>query len=126
MNLLIVDDEGALRRAVRRLLERQGVSVIGEAGDGSEAVRLASELGPDTILMDLRMPVLDGIAAIKAIRATGSPVAIILHTAYADPALREEAMAAGADGCIVKGTSPAALKEGLIEISRRSTPDAPS
>ena len=116
MNLLIVDDEEGLRRSVRRLLERQGISVVGEAPNGEEAVRLVAELAPDAVLMDLRMPVQNGIDAIRAIRASGSPVPIILHTAYDDPTLTGEAIAAGASRCIIKGSPPSMIKDVLLEL----------
>jgi len=70
--VLLADDHQMLRQAVRRALEDAGIDVVGEAGDGDQAVMLTETLRPDVVLMDVSMPVLDGIEAARRISATGS------------------------------------------------------
>jgi DNA-binding NarL/FixJ family response regulator len=110
---MIVDDEPLLRRVLRRLLERQGTTVCAEAADGFEAVTVAAAVKPDIILMDLRMPGLDGLQATKQITALLPGVSVIMTTAYTDQAFRDEAEAVGVTAYVVKGTRPSALREAL-------------
>ena len=104
IQLLIVDDRAVVRKELRHLLELTGrVAVIGEAGDGWEAVRLARALKPDIVLMDLEMPGLDGFEATRQIKTLRLASAVIVFTVYGDPASRQRALEAGADAFIVKG-----------------------
>ncbi|HYI46232.1 MAG TPA: response regulator transcription factor [Actinomycetota bacterium] len=111
--MMIVDDEPLIRQVLRRLLERQGATVCAEAADGREAVRVAALAKPDIILMDLRMPGLDGLQATKQIIALLPGVSVIMTTAYTDQAFRDEAEAAGVTAYVVKGTRPSVLKEAI-------------
>lgn len=111
--VMVVDDEELLRQAFRRLLERQGVEVCAEAADGIEAVELATAASPDIILMDLRMPRLDGLGATKQIRALLPEVCVIMTTAYTDQAFRDEAVSVGVSAYLVKGTRPAEMKAAI-------------
>jgi two-component system response regulator YesN len=113
--MMIVDDEEALRQALRRLLERRGMSVVGEATNGIEAVQVAAAVRPDIILMDLRMPQLDGLEATKQIKAILPDVCVIMTTAYTDQAFRDEAGAVGVSAYIVKGTKPSVMKAAIDE-----------
>ncbi len=106
--VLIADDDARLRQAVGELLEGQGFAVVGQATDGDEAVALAEQLDPDVILMDLRMPRLDGLAATRAVRDRLPLTQVIILSAYDDPALRESASVEGVYCYLVKGC-PAGL-----------------
>src|SRR5205814_921431 len=101
--VLVVDDERALRSELVAMLEEEGVEVVGEAGDGQGGVELAMRLRPDVVLMDLRMPVMNGIDATRAIRQQDSPPEVVLLSAYDDPTLKESAATVGAFDYVIKG-----------------------
>ncbi len=101
MRVLVAEDETIIRLDVRALLERAGHLVVAEARDGLEAVALAAEHEPDLIVMDVRMPHLDGIEAARAITATRA-VPIVMLTAYSESDLVARASEAGAFGYLVK------------------------
>ena len=89
IRVLIVDDESLARIRLQRLLEKiEGVEIVGQAANGADAVTLAGECLPDIVLMDIRMPVLDGIQAAERISAMTPPPAVIFCTAFDDFALR--------------------------------------
>lgn len=100
--VLLADDHQMLRQAVRRALEDSGHTVVGEAADGSEAVELTAALQPEVVLMDVSMPVLDGIEATRRIAATGSSARILVLTMHDEDALRARAIRAGAAGFLTK------------------------
>ena len=126
IRLLIVDDAPRSRAGLRALLatleldilqEPQGgprprVEVVGEATNGQEALRLVEERRPDLILMDARMPVMDGLEATQLIKARWPEVKVVILTMY--PAYRAEALAAGADAVLVKGCPPEKLLEAIL------------
>jgi response regulator NasT len=101
MRILIAEDETIIRLDLRDLLERAGHEIAGEARDGEEAVRLASELQPDLAIMDVKMPKLDGIEAAKRIMEE-RPLPIVLLTAYDQQELVSRAVDAGVFGYLVK------------------------
>lgn len=101
MRILIAEDETIIRLDVRTLLEKAGHEVVGEARDGEEAVALAAEHDPDLIVMDVRMPHLDGIDAARQI-TDRKPVPIVMLTAYAEQDLVTRASEAGAFAYLVK------------------------
>lgn len=110
--ILLVDDQALLRSGLRALLDSaDDLSVVGEAGDGAEAHRLAAELRPDVILMDIRMPGVDGLAATRAITADEdlTAVRIVILTTFDLDEYIFEAIRAGASGFLVKDTEPADL-----------------
>ena len=110
VRVLIADDQPAIRRGLRMWLELQDdVEVVGEAGTGRDAVRLAATMHPDVVLMDVEMPVLDGIAATAALRAVAPQVQVIVQSIHADAATRSRALEAGAAAFFGKGTETAAL-----------------
>ena len=93
MRVLLADDHQLLRQAIRRALEDAGLTVIAEAGDGGEAVRLAGELQPDVVVMDVSMPVLDGVEATRRLHAEFPDLPIVILTMHGDEALRRDAVA---------------------------------
>jgi response regulator NasT len=101
VRVLIAEDETIIRLDVRALLERAGHEVVAEARDGQEAVALAAEHAPDLIVMDVRMPHMDGIEAAREI-SRARPVPIVMLTAYAEADLVARASDAGAFGYLVK------------------------
>ena len=100
--VLIVDDNPMVRKAVCSLFTLDGFSVCGEAGNGAQAIEEARETRPDMIVLDLSMPVMDGIRAAKALRQIMPHVSLILFTAHASSALEKDALAAGIDAIISK------------------------
>ncbi|GGO32762.1 response regulator transcription factor [Micromonospora parathelypteridis] len=103
IRLAIVDDQQTVREGLVALAELlDGVEVVGEATDGQQAVQLVQQTSPDVVLMDLRMPVMDGIAATRAIVEAYPDVAVLLLSTFADDALITEALRAGARGYLTK------------------------
>ncbi|MDP9239293.1 MAG: response regulator [Actinomycetota bacterium] len=99
--VLIAEDEALIRLDLKEMLEEEGYIVVGEAGDGETAVRLARELRPDLVMLDVKMPVLDGIAAAEQI-AGDRIAAVVILTAFSQRELVERASAAGAMAYLVK------------------------
>jgi DNA-binding NarL/FixJ family response regulator len=117
--VLLVDDEPRLRAQLGAVLADYGVAVLGEAGTGQEGVELACRLRPDVVLMDLRMPELDGIAATRKLSEVLPSTAVIVLSAYEDPALLREARQAGAAAYLVKGCQTSVLVEEIARAAGR-------
>lgn len=114
--ILIADDESLIRLDLREMLTELGYDVIGEAGDGRTAMELARKLLPDLVIMDIKMPGMDGIAVAEELtREKIAPV--VLLTAYSDQGLVERAREAGVVGYVVKPFRPTELMP-VIELSR--------
>jgi DNA-binding NarL/FixJ family response regulator len=103
--VLIADDHQLLRQALRRAMEDAGLVVLGEAGDGAEAVQLVDELRPELVIMDVTMPVLGGIEATRRLHAAHPDLPIVVLTMHDEEALREEALRAGASAFLTKDSS---------------------
>ncbi|OKH68468.1 LuxR family transcriptional regulator [Mycobacterium sp. SWH-M1] len=105
--VLIADDQRLIRAGLKMLCEStDDIDVVGEAADGAEAVRLAAELRPDVILMDLRMPGVDGITAIELVLSARADTKILVLTTFDDDDHLYPALSAGAAGFLVKDTDP--------------------
>lgn len=104
LRVLVVDDHPAFRRALTSALKMvRDIEVAGEAGGGVAATRQAAALAPDVVLMDLSMPDLDGIEAMREIHKKKPDLPVVILTAHADPGIEREARAAGASGFLAKG-----------------------
>ena len=113
--VIIVDDMPQVLLDLRQLLELTGrVEVVAEAVNGQEAIRLAGLLSPDTILMDLEMPGMDGYEATRRIKQHPSAPRVIILSVHAGPNERERARAAGADGFVMKGADYEDLVNALV------------
>jgi DNA-binding NarL/FixJ family response regulator len=116
IRVLLADDQALVRAGFRALLDAQdGIEVVAEAGDGREAVELATKLTPDVVLMDIRMPVLDGLAATREIARDKrlDSVRIVILTTFELDEYVFDAIRAGAAGFLVKDTKPADLIEAV-------------
>ncbi|NLA35284.1 MAG: response regulator transcription factor [Actinobacteria bacterium] len=105
LRVLLADDHKLLREGLRRGLEAAGEEVVAEAANGEEAVELARRFRPDVVLMDLSMPVVDGIEATRRITSESPHARILILTMHDDPARTRAAISAGASGYLTKGTS---------------------
>ena len=104
VRVLLVDNAAHVRSELRQLLELSGkVQVVGEAADGLEAIRLAVELTPEVIVMDLEMPNLDGFEATRRIKAQQSTIRVVILSVHSKPGDIERSLLAGADGFVIKG-----------------------
>lgn len=127
VRVLLVDDQALFREALGTLLgASEGVEVVGEAGDGREALDRVAALAPDVVLMDLRMPVLDGVAATGRLRAEHPGVHVIALTTFDDDEDVFAALRAGAIGYLLKDVSSARLLEAVQAAARGESVLAPT
>jgi DNA-binding NarL/FixJ family response regulator len=120
IRVVLADDQALVRAGFRALLDAQeGIEVVGEAADGEEAIRLARALRPDVVLMDIRMPGLDGLEATRAIAADEllAGVRIVILTTFDLDESVFEALRVGASGFLVKNTEPADLIRGVRAVA---------
>ena len=114
IKVLITDDHGVVRQGLRMFLSQDpDLEVVGEAGDGEEALRLARETAPNVVLMDLMMPVMDGIEATRAIKSTMPDVEVVALTSVLEDASVADAVKAGAIGYLLKGTDAGELRNAI-------------
>ena len=117
--MLIADDHAVVRQGLRTFLQLQeDIEVVGEASDGAEAVRLAGELVPDVVLMDLVMPSKDGIEATRAIKALSPTTQVLVLTSFTDDDKVFAAVRAGAAGYLLKDVQPADLGGAIRTVHR--------
>lgn len=115
--LVIADDNEGIRVLLRVLVEVDGrIKVVGEAADGRQALELVRAERPDLLLLDLSMPVLDGLQVLDEIRAAGIELKTLVYSGFTAREVREAALAAGANDVLVKGVPPEMIVERLAEL----------
>jgi DNA-binding NarL/FixJ family response regulator len=127
IRLVIVDDHPVVRDGLRGMLESQpDFEVVGEASDGEAAVRITNTLKPEIVLMDLRMPVMDGVTALREIKASNPQVQVLVLTTYDSDADILPAIEAGASGYLLKDSSREELYTAIRATARGETVLAPA
>lgn len=121
LRILVVDDHALMREAVAALLaDAEGVEVVGEAATAPAALRLTDELGPDVVLLDLRLPGATGFTCLDALRRNHPEVAVVVFSGVDDPELVAAALARGAAGYVLKRISPLDLPTAIRQTIERS------
>lgn len=122
IKILIADDHLIIRQGLRLILETEDdLQLVGEASDGAEALQLCAELRPDVVLMDLRMPGMDGITAIEKLRQSQPEIAVVILTTFNEDELMLRGIRAGAKGFLLKDTDRAALFDTIRAAARGET-----
>ena len=122
IRILVADDHLIIRQGLRLILETQaGFEMVGEAADGAEAVRLCVELHPDVVLMDLRMPGMDGLSAIERLRIEQPGIAVVILTTFNEDDLMMRGLRLGAKGYLLKDTDRETLFNTIRAASRGET-----
>jgi DNA-binding NarL/FixJ family response regulator len=116
IRVLIADDHEVVRSGLKSLLSQDGIEVVGEAADGSEAVRLAQDTKPQVVLLDVRMSGSDGLAALGELRQKSPETAVVILSTYDNPTYLARALALGAHGYLLKGSR----SDELIDAIRRA------
>ena len=116
--VVLVDDDDAIRNAMKPLLERMAIDVVGEATDGFEALDIVERVKPDVVLMDVRMPGKNGFEAARDIKEAMPAVQVVFVTAYEDPHPTESAAAAGAYAYLLKDSSPELMRDVIMRAAQ--------
>jgi DNA-binding NarL/FixJ family response regulator len=127
ITVLLADDNKAVRKAFRKTLEREAdLEVVGEANNGRQAVAMVKKLRPALVLMDLAMPILNGLEATRQIFKTALATKVLMLSAHSDDAYVQEAMNAGAMGYLLKQTCAACLCTAIRDVQKGNTSFSPS
>ncbi|MGB8943213.1 MAG: response regulator transcription factor [Streptomyces sp.] len=127
LNVLVVDDQGIVRAGFAAVIDAEDdMTVVGEAADGVDAVRLAAELAPDVVVMDVRMPELDGIAATRIITGKENAPRVLVLTTFDLDAYVFDALRAGASGFLLKDVHASELLQGIRVVAAGESVLAPS
>jgi NarL family two-component system response regulator YdfI len=122
IKILIADDHLIIRQGLRLIFETEDdFNVVGEASDGAEALHLCADLAPDVVLMDLRMPGMDGLTAIEKLRVSQPEIAVVILTTFNEDDLMLRGLQAGARGYLLKDTDRAALFDTVRAAARGET-----
>jgi DNA-binding NarL/FixJ family response regulator len=126
IRVVIVDDHAVVRSGLSQLLGgTDDIEVVGQAGDGAEALEVVRRTDPDVVLMDLQMPGVDGVSATRAIVAEGLRVEVVVLTSYSDSERIVAALDAGAVGYLLKDADPEDVLDGVRAVSRGESPIHP-
>lgn len=118
IRMVVVDDHALFRRGLIGLLEEMpGFKVVGQAGDGEQALQVIETCQPDLVLLDLNMPNMDGIATLRALKERRTPVHVLMLTISQDDTDLLDAIRAGADGYLLKNTEPEDLRKAILRVS---------
>lgn len=117
LRILLGDDHQVVRQGLRTLLEREGFEIVAEAGNGAEAIQLAKTTRPDVVVLDLAMPIMNGLDAAREIRKSASLTRIILLTMYAEDHFVLDALQAGVSGYVLKTQAAPDLAKAIQEVS---------
>lgn len=117
--IIVAEDEAQLRDALVAMLAGHGFEVVGVANTGAEAVALVAAVEPELVLMDYRMPEMDGVAAAEAIKDRNPRTSVVMFTAYDETSLSRDATRAGVSAFLVKGCAPSLILEALASALRR-------
>lgn len=115
--VVLVDDHKLVRQAVKRALVDNGFDVVGEAGDGEEGVRLVSELNPDIVMLDITMPVMDGLAALKIIKSNNPESRVVMLTMHGEANVVNQAINSGATAFMTKDAPMAEVVEVVKKVA---------
>ena len=119
IRVLLADDASAYRTLLRVALEEDGrFAVVGEASDGAEAVQLSSDKRPDVLLLDLAMPVMDGLQAIPEVRSRSPQTKIVVLSGFSRGRLGEEVVSVGASAYLEKGEALETIADALVELGK--------
>lgn len=116
VRVAVIDDTRHVREMLASMLTLDGFTVVGQGSNGEEALKLATEVRPDVLVIDYAMPGMDGLAAARMVKKLVPEQPIILYTAYLDDALREAAKEAGIETCVGKVEGMATLERSISEI----------
>ena len=125
VSVILVDDHTMLRQGLRRALEAEGITVLGEAQDGEEGVRVALAMRPDVVLMDVSMPTVDGIEATRRLIAARKEMRVVMLTMHIDRDVFDSALKAGAVGYVTKDSSISEVVEAIHIAANGNRPMSP-
>jgi two-component system nitrate/nitrite response regulator NarL len=125
MRVLIIDDHALFRVGLQELLTRRHITVIDAVGDGIEGIRLAQESKPDVVLLDLRMPIMDGLTVLRRLREAGLTMPVVMLTTSTEERDLVESLRNGAQGYLIKDMEPDEVISALEQIVEGSTVVAP-
>ncbi len=114
IRVVIADDHAIMRVGIRNILSRSSeICVVGEASNGAEAIQLVSDLSPDVLILDMEMPVMDGVEVARRLQASNSPVRILVLSAYDDRQYILEMLNMGASGYLIKDEAPEVIVDAV-------------
>ena len=117
LRVVIADDHSVVRQGIRGVLEQmEDLEVIGEAGDGAEALAMVSELSPDVVVLDVNMPEKSGLEVTMELREEAHPARVLILSMHDDPEYVLQAVRSGADGYVLKDVSPAELRDAVAAV----------
>jgi DNA-binding NarL/FixJ family response regulator len=125
ISVVLVDDHTMLRQGLRRALEAEGISVLGEAADGQDGVRVALAMKPDVVLMDVSMPTVDGIDATRQLLIDAPEMRVVMLTMHIDREIFDSALKAGAVGYVTKDSSISEVVEAIRIAANGDRPMSP-